>query len=1152
MLSRAHRPFWTLTTASVALSLMASLLLAGAATLAGPTPRVLAAEPSPSGRYIVLLEDAPLVEYGGGIAGLAATDPSVTDAPRLDATTAASRAYLAYLATRQDAAIVAINAAIGRSAKVVFRYDTTLNGLALELSQAEAGTVAGLPGVTRVMADKELELVTDNGPDWIDAPAVWTGGDGVPGTKGEGVVVGIIDTGINHDHPSFADVGGDEYDHTNPKGTYFGACAVAGLVLCNDKLIGMYDFTGAGTGPEDDNGHGSHTASTTAGNVLEAALVAPTITIKRNISGVAPHANIIAYKACFTTPAAGGCLETSTVASIDQAVADGVDVINFSIGGSSFDPYVDGNALAFLGAQRAGVFAAVSAGNDGPGASTVGSPADAPWVTSVAASTHDRVFANSLVNLTGGTDAPADMEGRSVTAGYASNEIVYAGDYGINGLCGAPFPAGTFDGEIVICDRGVNPRVEKAANVAAGGAGGFVLANDQPSGDSLVADAYVIPGVHVTYDDGVALKAWVADGAASHTGAITGTTASENESNGDVMASFSSRGPNPFSGDVLKPNVTAPGVDILAAFHTPVGGTGTPAEYNVISGTSMSSPHTAGAAALLRDLHTEWTPDEVRSALMTTSLTDVLKEDAVRPADPFDFGAGRITLGAAAAAGLVFHETADRYAAANPEEADLAGHVDPTQLNIPALSEGECPGACSWLRTAKATDTGGGTWTSSTSGAAGMQITVSPSSFSVAAGETADFKVAVDVSALTPDRWYFGTVTLTSNSGAPAVHLPIAVYATPGSSDAGPVLADPGTTDADGNYLLDWSDVADEEGYRVQESTDYLQAFSDDAEAGLAEWRTEDAPDGWMTSTLQSNSPDTSYTSVNKDEKTSTLTLARPLSVPEGAEATISFASWEDTEPDFDYGYVEASNDGGNTWYTLLVINGYSGGEFVPRVASATGLSGNVLFRFRYVTDQLISAPAYLGWAIDDISVQIGTWTTIGDTAADVTELPVADQGDGTYFHRVAGLFDTGVGASQLVPGRWSNVVDMKVERKADVSVTVTDTPDPAALGQPLRYTIVVTNHGPAVASDVALRNSLPKNAGFSSVSTTQGTCAQPDKRTVACTLGTMASGATVTVTVDVKPTSKGTATSTATVTSASPADPNTTNNTATATTTVR
>ena len=179
-------------------------------------PLVAAVEESPSGRYTVLVADPPLAAYQGGIGGLAPTDPTVTGATRLDADSAASRAYLAYLAGRHSALESAIEAALGRAVSPMFTYETVLNGIVVEMSAAEAGQVAGLPGVTAVVPDVELQLLTDNGPAWIGAPSIWSGEAGGVGTRGEGIVVGIIDTGINTDHPSFADVGGDGYNHTEP------------------------------------------------------------------------------------------------------------------------------------------------------------------------------------------------------------------------------------------------------------------------------------------------------------------------------------------------------------------------------------------------------------------------------------------------------------------------------------------------------------------------------------------------------------------------------------------------------------------------------------------------------------------------------------------------------------------------------------------------------------------------------------------------------------------------------------------------------------------------------------------------------------------------------------------------------------------------
>ncbi|HUF38237.1 MAG TPA: S8 family serine peptidase, partial [Anaerolineales bacterium] len=521
--------------------------------------------------YVVVFQAPALATYQGEVPGLAATNPEALGEVMLDPASEASQAYLAYMAEYQDARLAAIEAALGRSLEVSFRYRAALNGVSVTLTGDEAALVAALPGVAHVERRSFLEPLTERGPAWIEADQVWDGSatGGLPGTQGEGIVVGIIDTGVNTDHPSFADIGPvDGHDHENPRVVHYGLCAPQNPLLCNDKLIGLYDFTG--TGPEDDVLHGSHVASTVAGNVVDATFLAPTTSYSGLISGVAPHANIISYKVCSSLayPQLGACPIDALIAGIDQATIDIVDVINFSIGGPGTEPWTDPLAQAFFGARAAGIFVATSAGNLGPGPGTVGRPANAPWITSVAASTHDRYLANALVGMSGGgSPAPADIAGKGFTAGYGPAPIVHAGDYG-DALCLAPFAAGTWaNGEIVVCDRGINGRAEKAANAAAGGAGGYVLANDEPSGNGLVSDSYVIPGVHVTYADGLVLKAWLASGS-GHTASIAGVTADISSEHGDVMASFSSRGPNA-APDLLKPDVTAPGVDILAAFHTP-------------------------------------------------------------------------------------------------------------------------------------------------------------------------------------------------------------------------------------------------------------------------------------------------------------------------------------------------------------------------------------------------------------------------------------------------------------------------------------------------------------------------------------------------------------------------------------------------------
>jgi subtilisin family serine protease len=285
-------------------------------------------------------------------------------------------------------------------------------------------------------------------------------------------------------------------------------------------------------------------------------------------------------------------------------VTDGVDVINYSIGGPSSNPWTDDDAQAFLDAWEANIFVATSAGNSGPGEATMGSPADAPWVLSVGAATHNRAFLNSLVDMT--TDAGTtllDIEGRSITDGYGPAPIVYAGDYG-NALCKEGiWPSNEFNGEIVVCDRGEIARVAKSANVKAAGGGGMILANQQAEGDGLSADSHSIPSVHITYKDGVKLKNWLANGDTGHTATIAGTTMAVNDDRfGDHMASFSSRGPDPAAPGIVKPDIIGPGVDIIAAVADD-GDAGNGPDYDAYSGTSMSSPHLAGAGILMKQAH---------------------------------------------------------------------------------------------------------------------------------------------------------------------------------------------------------------------------------------------------------------------------------------------------------------------------------------------------------------------------------------------------------------------------------------------------------------------------------------------------------------------------------------------------------------------
>lgn len=732
---------------------------------------------SPNGMYLIRLRDESIPNYLGGIDGLEATSPIATQQRKLDLNSPATVAYGSYLQAQQIDFIKTMEKSLGRQANVRYRYTFALNGLAVQLTYQEAISLADLPEVMTIEADSIQNYTTDVGPAWIGAPSIWDGSATGLATKGEGIIVGIMDTGINMDHPSFAEVGGDGYVHVNPNGSgkFLGWCDSGNpnydpSLECNNKLIGAWDYAdatqGETNGPRDYDGHGSHTASTTAGNIVTATMHAPTTAITSTISGVAPHANIIMYDVCGDQNDIG-CADTDLVAAINQAIADNVDVLNesISIGGNAF---TGSKQLAYLSAMNAGIFVARSAGNDGPGAGTVGP--EPVWTTSVAAMTHNRALHNSLINMTGGnTTAPSDIAGEGFTAGYGSAKIVYAGDFpsGITGtpeLCGAgdplsftsPWPAGTFNGEIVVCDRGTYGRVEKGANVLSAGAGGYILVDN---GGGVVADAHELPGVHISMSDGNLLKTWLADGATNHMGTILGTTPNYDASNGDVVAGFSSRGPGTL--DVIKPDVGAPGSSIWAAYTDNPGGADEGAEYAFLSGTSMSSPHVAGAGALLMSLYPSWSPTEIRSALMGTSVSSgLLKEDGASVTDAFDVGNGRIDVSAAAATGLLMDEIGTNFLAANP---NIGG--DPKTLNLSSLANTDCAGVCNWTRMVRNTMAISATWTVTQTTQGALSLNVTPAEFTLNPGQIQILTISADTIAMSLDTWDFGEIRLIGTAG---------------------------------------------------------------------------------------------------------------------------------------------------------------------------------------------------------------------------------------------------------------------------------------------------------------------------------------------------------------------------------------------------
>jgi subtilisin family serine protease len=555
---------------------------------------------------------------------------------------------------------------------------------------------------------------------------------------------------------------------------------------CNNKLIGARYFN-AGFGgnagidtsrpwefnsPRDYNGHGTHTASTAGGNHGVPATGAAAAFGK--ISGMAPRARIAMYKALWSTQdsstASGSGVDL--LAAIDAAVGDGVDVINYSISGTQ-NNFLDGVEIAFLNAADAGVFVSASAGNDGPTPSTVAHPS--PWITTVAAETHDRVGVGSAV-VDGVT-----YQGASAGTGSATGQLVTFGAPGSpERMCFLNSLTVAAAGKIVLCERGVNARIEKSFEVARVGGIGMILVN--PTANSLNADLHFVPTVHLQND---ALDAVRAAAAAGKTASVSGQILFDQPA--PFMAAFSSRGPlTAGAGDVLKPDLGAPGVDVLAAVAPP-GNRGR--EFDLFSGTSMAAPHVTGLAALLKQLHPDWSPVAIKSALMTTAsgvldtFTDTTAADASALKVLAD-GAGHVQPNDAADPGLVFDSNANDWLAflcgatsgVNPAlcaQLSAAGYsFDRSDMNVPSIAIGDLAGVQTVKRRVTNVDNRTATYTASAS-INGVNVAVSPSTFAVAPGETQSFNVSFTVTSAPLNRYTGGSLTLTG--GGHTVRIPLVV-----------------------------------------------------------------------------------------------------------------------------------------------------------------------------------------------------------------------------------------------------------------------------------------------------------------------------------------------------------------------------------------
>jgi subtilisin family serine protease len=624
-----------------------------------------------------------------------------------------------------------------------FRYVNALNAIAIEITPAEAEQLARMPAVSRVEPSRLYETGSDASIDFVGAPAIWEGFNQVGETRGQGVIIGTIDTGINSEHPSFQGI-----DHTNPYGddNYVGWC-VANPDFCNNKLIGAWNFFDPDQPPEDTSGHGSHVASTAAGNRTVGEVDFGSQTISRQVSGMAPLANLISYKVCELS-----CSEALILAAIDQAIEDGVDVINYAISGA-IQPWQGSISLAFLEAFEAGIFISAMAGNSGPTPGTV--LWAEPWMTSVGASSHDRLFANTLSHSAGLANIPAVAGTGPGLASLYTGELLWAGQVDSDNALGcSSFPPNSFDSRAALIQRGDCPFATKANNAADAGANLLVVYDNTESPPFTMGalQTTTIPAFMVSRQDGESLVG--VHNVEGSTVSITLTASiSWQPEYANLINANSGRGPT--SLDLLGPTLVAPGHNILGA-DAAEGGTSN--RWQVLTGASMSAAHVSGAAALMRALQPDWTPAEIRSALALSANPDTLvRGEDGSTAGTNDQGSGLLDISAASRISLVMNETGANFRAADPF---MGG--DPRTLNLPHLVDRNCQETCSFTRTIRHVASETLTYSASIDSQTGLSATVTPATFTLSEGQsqTLQIEANVDLGQLGEGEEVFGQLVI--------------------------------------------------------------------------------------------------------------------------------------------------------------------------------------------------------------------------------------------------------------------------------------------------------------------------------------------------------------------------------------------------------
>ena len=755
---------------------------------------------------------------------------------RFDASDTAVRRYVDRLTAKHDQVLHSVDA--GNDKLYSYRY--ALNGFAARLTATQARKLRARRDVSNVWEDRPKFIETNDSPGFLGLTSKNGGLRSDLGLRGEDIVIGVIDSGIAPGHPSLSDqqpanrprVCRTEWAETSLLGRWLcrrfkvrpptlvysplpgwqGQCETGDGFLatyCNNKLIGaryyidgyleQYDLDeNEFISPRDADGHGTHIASAAAGNSVQATLAGTRVA---KISGMAPRARVAAYKACWLEPGKlrATCSTADLARAIEDAVADGVDIINYSVG--SDDDINDADDLALLAAADAGVLSVAAAGNDGPRPGTVLSPAAAPWVLAVGASSRggDRFREAIRVNSPASVkkDYPAleaAFTPRLRTAGPLTLRLILADDGTVDGRDGT-----TFDGcealvnelqlskQIALIQRGGCTFETKIRNAQAAGASAVVVFSDQGEPILMTGNrsGIKIPALMIGQGDGQLLRERL-EGEDPVEVTLDSRVFLTVRDQGNQMQGFSGRGPSVWEPNVLKPDLTAPGVDILAG-QTPDAANNVRGElFQYLSGTSMAAPHVAGTAALLKEAHPDWSPAALRSAMITTARQSIRKEDGSTAADPFDFGGGHLEPNVAIEPGLVYDAGAsdfDAFLCGRGEERsgvdcaalEAAGFAfGGSDLNLPSIAVTELVSEQRVRR--RVTNVGAAAeFLASVEAPTTIDATVTPSVLSLAAGETAEFEVRLTTDGTNYDAWQFGALNWISTTAT--VRSPLAIRA---------------------------------------------------------------------------------------------------------------------------------------------------------------------------------------------------------------------------------------------------------------------------------------------------------------------------------------------------------------------------------------